>query len=131
MSAKQIWKAYTALTKVEAAFRALKTDFGLRPVHHQLQERSKAHLFISVLAYHLLISIETTLKKKNYNHRWSTVNTLLSTHQRNTVIMTDSKKKIHHIRVSGMPESTHCEIYKLLNVKDNLKRVHQDAGVRL
>ena len=42
------------LTNIEAAFRDLKTDFGIRLVYHQNAERTKAHLFIGVLAYHLL-----------------------------------------------------------------------------
>ncbi len=45
--------------------------------------------------------------------------------------MTDSKNKIHHIRVSGMPEGVHQEIYKLLGVKDPLKKNHQIVGTRL
>jgi transposase len=56
------------LTKVEAAFRSLKTDLGVRPVYHQLGERTMGHLFISVLAYHLLICIEQKLIE-NGDHR--------------------------------------------------------------
>ena len=131
MDAKQIWGLYTTLTRVESAFRALKTDLGMRPVHHQLDERIKGHLFISVLAYHLLISIETSLSKKDYNHSWSTIKKDLSTHQRNTVVMTDDKNIIHHVRVSGMPEGIHQKIYKLLGITDPLKKIHQVAGTRL
>ena len=131
MNAKEIWGLYTTLTKVESAFRALKTDLGMRPVHHQLSERIKGHLFISVLAYHLLNSIEVSLLKKSYHSKWSTIKKELSTHQRSTVIMTDSKNQIHHIRVSGMPEGVHQEIYKLLSVKDPLKKIHQTVGTRL
>jgi transposase len=38
------------LTNLEAVFRSLKTDLGLRPVHHHIERRVEAHLFISVLA---------------------------------------------------------------------------------
>ena len=58
LGAHEIWELYMTLTKVEAAFRDLKTDLGLRPVFHHSEERTKGHLFISVLAYHLLIGIE-------------------------------------------------------------------------
>ena len=60
-SGPDIWKLYMTLTRVEDAFRSLKTDLGTRPIHHQLGHRTAAHLFISVLAYHLLISIEYQL----------------------------------------------------------------------
>ena len=131
MTAKEIWNYYMTLTQVEGAFRAIKTDLGMRPVYHQIAERTKSHLFISILAYHLLISIEHQLRNKGDHRRWSTIRTQLSTHQRNTVMFTDADKKIHHIRVSGMPEKEHLEIYRLLGVKDPLKRRHSLAGSRL
>lgn len=91
------------LTQVENAFRSLKTDLGMRPVYHQQAERTKAHLFISVLAYHLLICIEQQMRDQGDHRSWSTLRTELSTHQRSTVIMTDEQEQIHHIRVSGTP----------------------------
>ncbi|MCL4449396.1 MAG: transposase, partial [Actinobacteria bacterium] len=50
LNAKEIWNLYMTLVRVEEAFRSLKSDLGLRPVYHQLAERTAAHLFISVLA---------------------------------------------------------------------------------
>lgn len=125
LSAEEVWRLYTTLTQVEYAFRSLKTDLGVRPVHHQLAERTRGHLLISVLAYHLLICIEHQLRENNDHRRWSTIRKQLETHQRNTVIMTDEHNQIHHIRVSGKPESTHQEIYRLLEVKDPLKKKHE------
>ena len=131
LDAREIWKLYTTLTQVESSFKALKTDLGMRPVHHQISERIKGHLFISVLAYHILNSIEVSLVQKGCHKKWSTIKKELSTHQRNTVIMTDDKKKIHHIRVSGMEEKNHYEIYELLEVKNPLKKKLYLAGSRL
>jgi hypothetical protein len=73
------------------------------------------------LAYHLLISIEYTLRSHGDHRRWSTIREQLATHQRNTVIFTDADNKIHHLRVSGTPEKEHREIYRLLGVKDPSK----------
>lgn len=131
LDAKEIWELYTTLVRVEDAFRDLKTDLGFRPVHHQLEKRTEAHLFISVLAYHLLISIERELQNQGDHRRWATVRDELSTHQRTTVMMTDEEDQIHHIRVSGIPESEHTKIYQLLKVKDPLKRDYQLVGRRL
>lgn len=127
----EIWKLYVTLTNVEGAFRALKTDLGMRPVYHQNKERTEGHLFISILAYHLLINIERRLREKNDHRKWSTIKTELSTHRRSTIIFTDSNNEINHLRVSGIPESKHKEIYKLLDVKDPTERIHKLAGVRL
>jgi len=129
--ALEIWNLYMTLTNVEGAFRALKTDLGMRPVYHQNKERTEGHLFISVLAYHLLINIERRLREKQDYRKWSTIKTQLSTHRRTTIIFTDSNNEINHLRVSGIPESKQKEIYKLLDVKDPTKRIHKLAGVRL
>lgn len=131
LAAKEIWELYMTLTNVEYSFRSLKTDLGLRPVYHQNAERTKGHLFISVLAYHLLINIERRLRECGDIRKWSTIKKELSTHQRTTVIFTDSDNVIHHVRVSGKPELMHQEIYKLLNVKDITKRIHKMVGTRL
>jgi transposase len=131
LAAKEIWELYMTLTNVEYSFRSLKTDLGLRPVYHQNAERTKGHLFISVLAYHLLINIERRLRESGDTRKWSTIKKELSTHQRTTVVFTDSNNVINHVRVSGKPELKHQEIYKLLNVKDITKRIHKMAGTRL
>ena len=124
MSAADILKSYHSLARVEAAFSSLKTDLGLRPVYHHKEDRCRAHLFISVLAYHLLNTIELSLKDKGDHRKWSTVREELSTHTRTTVIMADSDGGIHHIRLSPTPEPSHQEIYDMLGIKDNLGKVH-------
>jgi len=122
LTAREIWELYMTLSKVESAFRALKSDLGVRPIYHHSAERTKAHLFISILAYHLLITIENNLKKKDYRKSWETIRKILSTHQRSTAIFKDENAITYNIRSSGMPESCHQEIYKLLDVKDPLKK---------
>ena len=116
-SAEDIWTLYMTLTRVEEAFRCMKSDLGTRPVYHQIARRTKGHLFISVLAYHLLINIEYKMNKVGDSRRWSTIRDVLSTHQRSTVIITDKKQRVHHLRMSGLPESCHSEIYDALKIK--------------
>ncbi len=55
-----LWERYVQLTEVEAAFKALKSDLAIRPIHHQLEKRVEAHIFVAFLAYCLL----TTLRKR-------------------------------------------------------------------
>ncbi len=59
---KFLWHTYTLLTDLEAVFRSLKSELGIRPVYHQVTERVTGHLFISVLAYHLVHYIRYQLK---------------------------------------------------------------------
>jgi hypothetical protein len=47
-------RAYKSLAQVERAFRALKTvDLQIRPLHHRLAPRVRAHVFLCMLAYHV------------------------------------------------------------------------------
>lgn len=123
LDATEIWNIYMTLTKVEDAFRSLKSDLGLRPVYHQLARRTAAHLFISVLAYHLLCAVELTLRQNHDKRRWSTINEQLSTHMRTTMVLTSDKGVVYHLRASGAPEPVHKEIYRLLGVSDPLGRI--------
>ena len=43
-----LWHTYTMLTDVEAVFRSLKSEMGLRPIYHQTAKRTEGHLFITV-----------------------------------------------------------------------------------
>ncbi len=49
-----LWRTYFRLTDIEAVFRSLKSELGLRPVYHHKPLRSEGHLFITVLAYQLV-----------------------------------------------------------------------------
>ena len=47
--------AYKSLAQVERAFRSVKTvDLEVRPVHHRLAERVRAHVFLCMLAYYVI-----------------------------------------------------------------------------
>ncbi len=97
-SPEEIWKDYMTLTRVEAAFCDLKNELGIRPIYHQTDGRTKAHLFIGVLAYHLLVSIEHTLRSHGDHQEWKTIKSVLSTHQRTTVTFNDEENTVHYIR---------------------------------
>jgi transposase len=56
-----LWATYLMLTEIEATFRSLKTELGLRPVYHQKEERVTGHLFITLLAYHLVHTLRHQL----------------------------------------------------------------------
>jgi transposase len=54
MSAPDTVRNYKALADVERAFRSLKTvDLKVRPIHHRLEERVRAHIFLCMLAYYV------------------------------------------------------------------------------
>jgi transposase len=57
-----IWQRYVLLTQVEAAFRSLKSDLAVRPVHHQLEHRVEAHIFTAFMAYSLMVTLRHKLR---------------------------------------------------------------------
>jgi transposase len=116
-----IWNLYMTLSSVESAFRSMKEELGMRPVYHQTGKRTEAHLFITVLAYHILAMIKNTLRQQGDHRQWETIRDDLTTHTRSTVIMKDKDGNVYHTRVSGTPEDIHEDIYKKLGVSDPLK----------
>ena len=55
LSAEDTVRSYKRLTQVERAFRSLKTvDLEIRPIHHRLEHRVRAHIFLCMLAYYVL-----------------------------------------------------------------------------
>ena len=118
---EKIWRMYTTLTKVEKAFRCMKTDLGTRPVYHQGAERTKAHLFLSILAYHMLANIEHRMTLQNNFVQWSTMRQSLQTHNRCTVQWKDSEGQNWHKKLSSNPEPSHLDIYRKLDIRNPLK----------
>ena len=63
---KWLWRRlkelYLRLTQVEEAFKNLKGDLALRPIHHQLEARVEAHIFIAFLAYCLQVTLGRRLR---------------------------------------------------------------------
>lgn len=60
---EKLWKLYIQLTEVEEAFKNLKGDLALRPIHHQREDRIEAHVFISFLAYCLQVTLRQRLRE--------------------------------------------------------------------
>ena len=53
LEAPEVVRAYKQLKEVERAFRELKGPLELRPIHHRLEQRVKAHVLLCMLAYYL------------------------------------------------------------------------------
>jgi transposase len=116
LDAKELWSLYMMLNRVEDSFRYLKSDLGLRPVYHQKDKRMEGHLFISVLAYHLLASIQKRLMEQGIHYRWDTIRTRMSNQTRVTTSITNDKGERIHIRATTDPEPFHFEIYRALGL---------------
>jgi transposase len=57
-----LWTRYVQLTQIEAVFRSLKSDLGIRPIYHRLEGRVDAHILIAFLAYCLQVTLKNRLQ---------------------------------------------------------------------
>jgi transposase len=116
LTAEEIWRTYMLLTRVEAAFRAMKSPLLERPIFHHLQDRTQTHIFLCVLAYHLLVAIEKRFLDRDIHTSWWTLRQQLSTHQVVTIVLPTLDGKILKIRKATTPEPVHKEIYATLKI---------------
>lgn len=112
----QLWQTYTMLTDLEAVFRSLKSELGLRPVFHQKTKRVSGHLFISLLAYHIVHTIRYQLKEKGIYSSWSNIRKQLKGQDRITTSIKCSNGETIHVRKSTRPEPRQKRIYDVLGL---------------
>jgi transposase len=119
---EEIWRTYTLLTRAEAAFRAMKSPLCERPIFHHLQHRVQTHIFLCVLAYHLLVSIEKLLLDAGLHTSWATLREELATHQVVTVVLPASNGDVLKIRRGSTPEPRHTAIYATLHIPSEVMK---------
>jgi hypothetical protein len=92
-----------------------------RPIFHHLQNRTQTHIFLCVLAYHLLTAIEHGFLQAGMHTSWSTLGEHLSTHQIVTVVLHEAHSdRVLKIRKATMPEPLHREIYTTLRIPEEI-----------
>ncbi|MBF0549606.1 MAG: transposase [Deltaproteobacteria bacterium] len=118
LTPQEIWTTYVMLTNVEDTFRCLKGELGLRPVYHSKESRVEGHIFISVLAYHLVSYIQYHVRKADIHHHLKTILSRLRTH----VAVTTSMAKQHggalHIRGCTTPTQEQRDIYQAMGIQN-------------
>ena len=112
----EVWRTYILLTRVEAAFRAMKSPLCERPIFHHLERRVQTHIFLCVLAYHLLVAIEKRFLDAGLHTSWATLREELTTHQVVTVVLPASNGDVLKIRKGSTPEPRHKAIYATLQI---------------
>ena len=113
---EDIWRTYIALTQIESAFRDLKGTLDMRPIYHQKEIRVETHIFLAVLAYHLQVGIERTLKDAGDHTSWKVLREQLGTHQVVTTLLPAADGRTLAIRRGSVPDRRAGEIYRLLKL---------------
>jgi len=111
-----LWRTYASLTDVEAVFRSLKSELGLRPIFHQTQKRSDGHLFITVIAYQMVQTIRRRLADRGEHERWASLRRTLDAQQRVTAVFRRKDGRTLHVRKATRAEPRQMTIYQRLGL---------------
>jgi transposase len=116
LTEEEISEIHRMLTTVEDSFRSMKSELGLRPNYHKKDDTSIAHIFITVIAYHVIAGILKKLRAKGVNYSWRTIRNILSTQVRVTTSFKTEDKNSIHIRTTTSPTIKQGKIYSELGI---------------
>jgi len=114
-----LWQTYTMLTDLEAVFRSLKSELGLRPVYHHKEDRAEGHLFITVLAYQAVQVLRRKLKAEDITQSWAALRKTFAVQQRVTATFKQKDGRTLHVRKTTVAEPALRRLYSILGLADS------------
>ena len=128
---KTTWDYYNLIREIECTNRQLKTDLSLRPIYHQKDERSDAHLFLGLLSYWIVNVIRHQMKKENEKRKkadpnpkaeyptpyWTEIVRIMSTQKAVTSEAVNAMGEKVEMRICSTPTEQAADIYSMLNYK--------------
>ena len=125
------WDYYNLIREIECTNRQLKTDLSLRPIYHQKDERSDAHLFLGLLSYWIVNVIRHQMKKENEKRKkadpnpkaeyptpyWTEIVRIMSTQKAVTSEAVNAMGEKVEMRICSTPTEQAADIYSMLNYK--------------
>ena len=119
--AERLWRTYATLTDLEAVFRCLKSELGLRPIHHRVPKRTEGHLFLTVVAYQLVQIVRRRLREQGHTEGWTALRNRLASRCRVTATFRCADGRTLHLRKATRIEPHQQPIYHALDI-------HAEAG---
>lgn len=126
---KTTWDYYNLIREIECSNRQLKTDLSLRPIYHQTDDRSDAHLFLGLLAYWIVNTVRHQMKvanrKKGKDEHgrerstpyWSEIMRIMRTQKAVTTTAKNALGETVETRLCSVPTDSAAEIYELLRFR--------------
>lgn len=112
-----VWQVYNCIREVESTFRTLKTDLDLRPIYHQNDDSTQAHLHLGILAYTLVNTIRYQLKRGKINSSWTEVVRIANTQKRITTQGYNAAGNLIQTRKCSEPNEKLKQIQTILKIK--------------
>lgn len=117
ISEQTVWQFYNTIREVEATFRVLKTDLDLRPIYHQNDQSTMAHLHLGLLAYWLVNTVRHQLKKKGIHSGWREIVRTMNTQKAVTTLAQNVHDQVIMIRRCSEPNQHVRQFYDALKYK--------------
>ena len=108
------WDYYNLIREIECTNRQIKTDLQLRPIHHQKDDRSDAHLFFGLLSYWVVNTIRYKLKLTGENCYWTEIKRRMSTQKAITTEAVNALGEKVQLRLCSNPTKAAADIYERL-----------------
>jgi hypothetical protein len=125
-SEPELWSMYMQLNDAEAAFRTLKQDLSIRPVHHHNEDRVKAHVLVCFLAYAMYRTLDRLAKLKGLAMTARRVLDSLATIKSGDIILPLVDGRELRLRRVSRPDPQQAEILTRLGV-DLPERIGADC----
>ena len=117
LDGKTTWEYYNLIRELECTNRQLKNDLNLRPIYHQKDESSDAHLFFGLLACWVVNTIRYELKQSNIKCYWTEITRRMSTQKLVTTNATNALGEAIVFRLCSCPSKSAKDIYDALKFK--------------
>jgi len=124
-SEAELWHMYMQLNDAEAAFRTLKQDLAIRPIHHQFEHRVEAHVLVCFLAYAMYRTLDRLARERGLQTTARRVLTALSTIKSGDVILPLVDGRELRLRRVSRPDPATAELLARLGI-DLPERVGTD-----
>jgi transposase len=123
---------HRSLTRIESSFRAMKSELGLRPNYHKSEAATSAHIFLSVLAYHMVCPLLKRLSQSGLNYTWTSVRNILSSQDRVVTSFNTGEGDCIHVRNTTQANLSQKTIYNALRINhDPLKNIIVKQKIKL
>ena len=114
---EKVARTYWRLADIEQTFRTMKSDLGLRPIYHRKNERIEAHLFLSILAFHVAHLIRCKLRTHHIYSSWGTLKVNLNHQHRVTTVLPQNKTHCILLKQDAKLKPFQREIFQAMGLK--------------
>ena len=114
---KTTWDYYNLIREIECTNRQLKTDLNLRPIYHQTDGNSDAHIFLGLLAYWIVNTVRLQLKRQGENAYWTEIVRRMSSQKLITTEGINPFEEKVIIRKFSEPTAAAASIYSKLGYR--------------